>query len=137
MSAATTPRVRILAVCDEAVPSDIEDGVFTLEGVRQGFGAESFPCALALSVYLLLSYPRRSRFNGEVKMVTADEERTVRITKFSADFTDAPSSVPLAIDLGDCTFPEPGVYSIGIRFLTSAGAVLKAEQPILVWQQEE
>jgi hypothetical protein len=66
MSAALTPRVRQIVVCDDAVRSDIEDEVFTLEGVRHGFGAGSFPCVRALSVYLLLSYPRGGSFTGEV-----------------------------------------------------------------------
>src|SRR4051794_8769638 len=64
MSAALTPRVRVLAVCDEAITSEIEPNVLTLEGVRHGFGAESFPCLRALNVYLMLSYARGGTFDG-------------------------------------------------------------------------
>jgi hypothetical protein len=136
-AAALTPRVRILAVCDEALPSEIEESVFTLEGVRQGFIAGSLPCIRALNVYLLLSYPRSGRFEGEVKLVLVDEDKTIRISKFTADFVAASSSLALAVDLGDCTFPKPGAYSVEIRFLTSSGAVLKAEQSFLVWELQE
>lgn len=41
-AAALTPRVRILVVCDEVTPSEIEDGVFTLAGVRQRLYVEFF-----------------------------------------------------------------------------------------------
>ena len=51
---ALLPRVRRLAICDEASASDIEEGVYTLEGVRDGFEAESFPCLRSLNVYLTL-----------------------------------------------------------------------------------
>jgi hypothetical protein len=48
-AAALTPRVRFLTVCDEAIRSDIEDGVFTLEGVRYRIYGRSFPCLRELS----------------------------------------------------------------------------------------
>ena len=75
---ALTPRVRILAVCDQALPSEIEDGVFTLEGVRQGFTVESFPCIRTLWVYLLLSYPRHGTFEGQVKRRHDRDEKNIR-----------------------------------------------------------
>jgi hypothetical protein len=136
-AAALTPRVRILAVCDEALPSEIEDGVFTLEGVRQGFTAKSSPCVRALTAYLLLSYSRRGRFEGELKLVALDEEKTIRMARFTADFAGASGGLALAVDLGDCTFPQPGTYSIEVHFVTSSGAVLKGEQSFLVWPLEE
>ncbi len=63
-AAALTPRVRFLAVCDEAVCSEIEDEVYTLERVRHRIHASSFPCLHSLSVYLLLSHRRKGTFRG-------------------------------------------------------------------------
>jgi hypothetical protein len=136
MSAALTPRVRTIVVCDEAVRSEIEDQVFTLEGVRLGFGAESVPCARPVSVYLVLSYPRGGRFEGEVKLVPADEDKTIRITKFTADFDTSPGVQALVVELGNCTFPEPAVYSIQVLFWTPSGPVLKGEETFEAWQPE-
>src|SRR5262245_11159688 len=94
--AALTPRVRTIVVCDEAVQSEIEDQVFTLEGARQHFSAESFPCTRALAVYLLLTYPRGGSFPGEVKVVS-DEDKTIRVSKFEASFESESAWLALAV----------------------------------------
>jgi hypothetical protein len=137
MSAAFVPRVRILAVCDEAVRSEIEDGVFTLEGMRQGFHSESFPCLRSLGVYLLLSYYRVGTFDGQVKMVHDRDEKVIRYAKFTASFGNGAEHVPLAIDLDNCVFPDAGAYTVQVEFWTEAGDVLKAEEPLFAWQLEE
>jgi hypothetical protein len=108
MSAALVPRVRILVVCDEAVASEIEDGVFTLEGVRQGFHASSFPCIRDLAVYLLLSYPRSGRFDGQIELKHDLEDKTIRSAQFTAAFAAGENLLALAVDLDNCVFPEPG-----------------------------
>jgi hypothetical protein len=41
--AAVTPRVRTIVICDDVATSPTEEGVFTLEGVRQHLEAASFP----------------------------------------------------------------------------------------------
>ncbi len=137
MSAALTPRVRTIVVCDEASGSEIEEGVYTLEGVRQGFHAESFPCVRGLAVYLLLSYPRRGSFDGQVKLVDEDEDKTLRYAKFSASFEGPSDLVPVAVAMDNCVFPGPGVYMIQVEFWTEAGDVQKGEQPFQVRQMEE
>src|SRR5437660_1004397 len=109
-AAALTPRIRVLAVCDEAVFSEIEANVLTLEGVRHGFAAESFPCVRALSIYLLLSSARGGSFVGEVKLAPVGEEMAIRMSKFDADFEDS-RVIALGIELGDCVFQQPGTYS--------------------------
>ena len=43
MSAATVPRVRTIVICDEAILSEIEAEVYTLENVRIGVEMDSFP----------------------------------------------------------------------------------------------
>src|SRR5262245_46552659 len=130
---ALTPRVRAIVLCDEATASEIEVDVHTLEGVRQGFGAESFPCIRGLAVYLLLSYPRRGSFDGQVKLVDEVEDKTIRYAKFSAAFEDLSSLVPIAVAMDDCVFPSPQVYTIQVEFWTKSGDVQKGERPFLVW----
>src|SRR5262245_41338188 len=115
-AAALTPRVRNLVVCDEATRSEIEDEVFTLEGVRYGFGAESFPCVRDLDVYLLLSHPRGGQFAGEVRLVPFDEAKLIRMTKFTADFDVSPGIRALTVDLANCAFPEAETNMIQIYF---------------------
>lgn len=134
--AALTPRVRTLVVCDEAVASDIEDGVFALEGVRYGFGSEAFPCTRSFWIYLLLTYPRGGRFDGEVLMSPFAENRMLRIATFTADFDANPGVHALTVEFNNCTFPTPGSYLIQVRFWTSSGAVLKKDDHFHVWQLE-
>lgn len=136
MSAAFTPRVRVLAVCDEAVASEIEADVFTLEGVRYGFGSESFPCVRSLNAYLMMSYPRGGSFKGHVSLVPAGQADPVESSAFTADFGTDSHALALAVELGECIFPEPEAYTIEVRFSTKSGAVLRAEQPFHVWQLE-
>lgn len=134
---ALTPRVRKIVVCDEAVRSEIEDQVFTLEGVRNGFGAEAFPCARSLGVYLLLSYPRGGRFSGEVRLIAPAVDKVVRISKFTADFDTTPYLQALTVEIAGCTFPTPGEYSLRVMFFTELGEVLKGVELFRAWQLEE
>jgi hypothetical protein len=136
-AAALTPRVRTIVVCDEATASEIEEGVFNLEGVRQGVRAESFPRVRGLAVYLLLSYPRRGSFDGQVKLVDEEEDKAIRYAKFSAEFEDPSGLVAVAVAMDNCVFPGPGVYTIQVEFWTKAGDVQKGEQPFHVWHVEE
>jgi hypothetical protein len=133
-NAALTPRVRKIVVCDEASGSDIEDQVFTLEGVRNGFGSDSFPCVRSLGVYLLLSYPRGGRFAGEVRLIPPDVDKVLRITKFTADFDATPYLHALVLELAGCPFPTTGEYSLRVLFVTESGEVLKGEEPFQAWQ---
>jgi hypothetical protein len=137
MSAAFTPRVRVLAVCDDAVASEIEADVFSLEGVRYGFGAESFPHVRSLTVYLMLAYPRGGSFVGLVSLLPFGEQDSIQESDFVVDFEPGSHIIALAVELEDCTFPDQGVYVVEVRFLTKAGKVLKSEQPFHVWQFEE
>ena len=134
--AAFTPRVRTLAVCDEASSNEIEVEVFTLENVRYGFGSESFPCARSLWVYLLLSYPRGGRFQGEVKLFPSSKDKLIRVSKFSADFDVASGVQALVVEMNNCTFEVADTYWFRVYFQTQAGEVLKKEEPFEVWHLE-
>jgi hypothetical protein len=129
-AAALTPRVRILAVCDEVTPSDVEEGVFTLEGVRQHVSAESFPYLYRPSLFLLLSSPRRGAYRGRVLVVHEEADRTFRYLGFRVAFEEDHALLPLYLDLGECQFREPGRYTFQVWFSSVSGAeALKAEHP--------
>jgi hypothetical protein len=107
MSAALMPRVRILAVCDDAARSEIEAGVFTLESVRYRVHADAFPCLRSMVVYLLLSYPRTGRFKGRIH-VKAEDDKSVRLARFIVEFNEEAQPEALLVELSDCLFPAPG-----------------------------
>jgi len=137
-AAALTPRVRIMVLCDEVLPSETEAGVFTLEGVRQQFQADFFPWPAQVSLFLLLFSPRRGTYQGKALVVDDEEERVIRYVKFSASFPDDHQFLPLVVDLGSCQFPEPGQYLFQIWFEQSAGGdVQKGELPFYILAKEE
>ena len=59
--------------------------MFTLEGVRQQFSAEAFPCVRGLNVYLLLSYPRSDTFEGDVQLIIEREDKEQEYGRFVGD----------------------------------------------------
>jgi len=106
--AAITPRVRTVVICDDVVPSLTENGVFTLEGVRQYVVASAFPSRAPLSLFLLLSSPRKGNYPGKILVVNEQDDRTIRYVKFVATFQEDNELLPVHLELGDCVFPEPG-----------------------------
>ena len=58
MSAALTPRVRTLVVCDGIRASRIEENVFHLRGARLHVSAPRFPARRRLRLFVVLSSPR-------------------------------------------------------------------------------
>jgi hypothetical protein len=137
-AAALTPRVRILVVCDEATASDIEDGVFTLEGVRQHVTASTFPYRHSLSVFLVLSCSRKGTYTGKVRIVNTSETRTIRYEKLQAVFVQDNDVLSLPVELGECQFPVPGPYLVQVWLAPRGGAeVQKGELVIGVIEQPE
>jgi hypothetical protein len=139
MSAASlTPRVRILVVCDEVTASEIEAGVFNLEGVRQYIRAESFSCLFRPSLFLLLSCPRKGTYPGKVLVINEQTDQSIRYVKFQATFEKDNELLPLYFDLGDCEFPTPGLYTFQVWFTAPHGEeALKAEHPFYLLTNEE
>src|SRR6266851_3720570 len=132
--AAVTPRVRTIVICDDVSPSLIENGVFTLEGVRQHLVAASFPCRTALSLFLLLSSPRKRRYSGKVLVVNERTDKPIRYVKFFAAFHEDYELLPLYVEVGDCVFPQAGSYTFEVYFSPRGGAeALKAEHPFTVF----
>jgi Family of unknown function (DUF6941) len=137
-TAALTPRVRIMVVCDEVVPSETENAVFTLDGVRQHITPRAFPCAAQLNVFLLLSSPRNGSYNGRVLVLENQADRTIRYVKFLTTFTEDDDSFAASINLGECVFHTPGTYTFQVWFSVRDGEdVLKAELPFTVHALEE
>jgi hypothetical protein len=136
--AAVTPRVRTIVICDEVTASPTEEGVFTLEGVRQHLEAASFPWRAALSVFLLLSSPRKGRYSGKILIINERNDRTIRYLKFVAAFQEDNELLPLYVHLGDCVFPEAGQYSFQVYFSARGGGeALKGEHPLTVFSHKE
>jgi hypothetical protein len=136
--AAVTPRVRTIVICDAVVASLTEDGVFTLEGVRQHLEAASFPWRAALNLFLLLSSPRKGKYSGNILIVNERTDRPIRYVKFLATFQQDNELLPLYVEIGDCVFPEAGHYNFEIYFSARGGGeALKGEHPFTVLSHEE
>src|SRR5882724_10647130 len=111
-TAALTPRVRTIVICDDVSASLTEDRVFTLEGVRFEFVASRLPFRVPLHVFLALSSSRKGVFPGEIFLVNERTEKVLRYCKFVAEFPGDNQLMPCALDLGDCFFPNDGLYRI-------------------------
>lgn len=135
---AITPRVRTIVICDDVAASLTEEGVFTLEGVRQHLEATSFPWRAPLSLFLLLSSPRKGKYPGKILVVNERNDRPIRYVKFVAIFQENNELLPLYVGIGDCVFPEAGPYSFAVYFSARGGSdTLKGEHPFTVFSQEE
>jgi len=133
-----TPRVRTVVICDDVIASLTEDGVFTLEGVRQHLEAASFPRRVPLNLFLLLSNPRRGRYAGKILLVNERNDRPIRYVKFFATFHEGNELLPMYVGIGDCVFPEAGQYSFEVYFSARGGGeALKGEHPFRVVSHEE
>jgi hypothetical protein len=136
--AAVTPRVRTIVICDDVATSRTEDRVFTLKGVRQHLEAASFPWRAPLSLFLLLSSPRKGKYPGKVLIANEQNDRLIRYVKFFAAFEEENELLPLYVDIGECVFPEAGHYNFEVYFTArDGGDALKGEHPFTVLSQEE
>ena len=130
--AAVAPRVRTIVFCDAVAASPTEDGVFTLEGVRQRLTAESFPWRATLRVFLVGSSPRKGRFTGKILVVKEPEDRWIRYMKFVAAFEEDNEVAPVIVDAEGCVFPAAGQYVVEVFFDARGGEALKGEHPFVV-----
>ena len=136
--AAVTPRVRTIVICDDVVASLTEEEVFTLEGVRQHLEAAAFPWRAALSVFLVLSSPRKGKYPGKILVVNERNDRPIRYVKFVAPFQEDNELLSLSVDIADCVFPEAGRYNFAVIFAARGGGeALQGEQPFTVFAPEE
>jgi hypothetical protein len=137
-AAVVTPRVRTIVICDDVSASLTEYGVFTLQGVRLQLVAVSFPCRTALILFLLLSSPRKGRYSGKILVINERSDRPIRYVKFLATFQEDNELLPLYVELGECVFPEAGLYGFEVYFSArDGGEALKGEHPFTVRSREE
>jgi hypothetical protein len=136
--AAVLPRVRTIVICDDVTPSPIEENVFTLEGVRQHLVVRSFPWRASLSVFLLLSSPRKGKYPGAVRVVNQRTNKAIRVAEFRASFDEDNRLLPLYVEVSGCIFPEAGWYDFQIYLSTRNGSEsLKGEHPFALLADEE
>ncbi len=136
--AALTPRVRVMAICDDATPSDIESDVYTLEGVRQGIVAEALPCRCNLVVFLVLSCPRPGSHAGSVRVIDMERDKVIRLQDFQASFDGSNPRISVAVSLANCVFAAAGEYTFELSFLAGKhGVVVKGEQSLFITLIEE
>src|SRR5439155_26185092 len=118
MTAALTPRVRMMTMCDGVRESKIESGVYDLKGVRQSIDQQLFPFApRRLRLFLLLSCHRIGEFPCYVRVV---HDRTAKSIYYAhieppPQFT-APGDMCVCALPIRCVFPEPGRYTVEISF---------------------
>jgi hypothetical protein len=138
-TAALTPRVRMMVICDHVRESRSEVGVFDLKGVRQRATVDVVPFTTdRLSLFFLLSSPRAGEFPGYVRVVS---DRTDRVVYYSylrprPEFADGGGTCTGRVALR-CIFPEEGQYTVQLWFFQHEGAdVLKGEIPFQVLKHE-
>jgi hypothetical protein len=136
--AALTPRVRIMVVCDNVIPDELEGGVFTLERARQHLSSASFPFFADLNLFLLLSSARKVTYPGKVVLLSDDDDKTVRYAEFEVTFTEDNEVLPTYLELARCRFPELGPYTFEVWFTAPSGEeTRKGELPFFVHATEE
>lgn len=137
MSAAELPRVRTIAICDEAISSEIEAEVHMLENVRLRIVVDSLPHSRWLCVYLVLSHYREGTFAGEIHLVRESSNRMTRFKKFTVEFTPGTDRIAMYVEMGECRFPAAGNYTFEVWFLDEAAvAVQKGDERLEVHTTE-
>ena len=114
MSAADVPRVRTIVVCDEAILSEIEPEVHTLENVRLQIEVDRFPHLRWFCVYLIFSHFRTGPFQGEVRLIRESARADIRSTPFTVEFTPGTDRIAMYVEIGECRFPAVGDYAFQV-----------------------
>jgi hypothetical protein len=134
MSAALTPRVRNLLICDNIRPSMLEADVYHLRGARSYVFASAFPLQRRLHVFVTLSSTRPGRFPGYIKVVCDRTDQAIFFSNLdpAPEFLAGGGLLPLDVPV-HTRFPEPGGYTVQLWFFQEAsGDILKMEQPFHV-----
>jgi hypothetical protein len=137
--ATLTPRVRIMAVCDQIREHNGEPGVFDLKGVRQTIQANEFPFVpRRLALFLIFTNPRPGSYPGYVRVINERTDKTVfyrhLIPTPQFDETADVIAVPLRMR---CQFAEPDRYIVQVSFYQERGSdIVKGELPNLIIRNE-
>ena len=133
-AAATTPRVRLVAVCDRVRESHTEAGVYHLRGVRQRIAAPAFPFASSrLWLFLVLSSHRPGTYPGYVRVIDEGTDKAIFFAHLAPHpHFEADDDLAAAARLR-CSFPHAGRYTVQVWFYQEQRSdVLKAELPFSV-----
>lgn len=117
MSVATVPRVRTMVICDEAVSSEIEAEVHTLENVRLRIVADSYPHFRQFCIYLVFSHSQAGVFEGELRFVRESSKATMDSQAFTLEFNPGMDRIAMYVETGECRFPASGDYAFQVWFL--------------------
>ena len=127
-----------MVVCDEAVSSEIEAEVHTLENVRLGIEVDSFPHLRWFCVYLVLSHPRTGSFQGEVRLMRDSAKTRITGTMFPVEFGPGMDRLAFYVEVGECRFPASGDYSFEVWFHDDdSSPVQKGEERLRIYDSEE
>ena len=137
MSVATVPRVRTMVICDEAVSSEIEAEVHTLENVRLRIEADSYPHFRHFCVYLIFSHYEAGIFEGEVRFVRESSKATMDAQTFTLQFNPGIDRIAMYVETSECRFPASGEYTFQVWFLDEdSNEVQKGDEKLEVHTSE-
>jgi hypothetical protein len=138
MSAAVTPRVRLMAICDGVRESKTEAGVFHVKGLRQRIVAHAFPFVPSrLWLLLVFSSHRPGKYPGYVRVLDDGTDKTIFYGPLAPSPTFGANDETLVnVARLKCSFPHPGRYTVQAWFFQEQGQdVLKCELPFTLSQE--
>ena len=114
MAQLVMPRVQAMVLCDDAVESGRESGVFYLIGVRTVIDAPLFPVEHSLCVFVQMS-GHQGEASFLVKIEHEESGDVIGDIELQNVVFDNPTvSVPSVFRFGNCVFPAPGLYYIEV-----------------------
>ena len=105
-----------MVICDEALLSEIEAEVYTLENVRIGVDVDSFPHLKRMDLYLVLTHYHPGEFEGTIYLVRESSGMKTPLTNFPVEFTQEKPRQALYVHVGVCRFPACGGYRFEVWF---------------------
>ena len=81
-----------------------------------------------------LQRAQRKKYAGRILIVNEQTDRVSRYLKFAATFVQDNELLPLYLSVGECAFPEAGLYRFEVYFSArgTGAEVLKGEHPFIV-----
>ncbi len=127
-----------MVICDEALLSEIESEVHTLENVRLHLWTDSYPLLRQLSVYLVLSHYRSGTYKGEIRLMREGARAKMEWQPFAVEFASGMDRIVLVVEMGECRFPASGDYAFEVWFFDEESLeVQKGDERLEVHTLEE
>jgi hypothetical protein len=70
---------------------------------------------------------RKGIFPGKILLVNERTEKLIRYGRFVAEFDEEYQIMPYDIDMGECVFPNDGLFRFEVYFAIQGTEVLKGE----------